>query len=58
MVVGGGEGGVRVLGGVLEKNRVKIVFFMMRTVFIICRSRLASPLSRSPLFALSVTIRA
>jgi len=42
VVVGGGEGGVRVWVAFGEKERVKIVFFTQKNVFIICKSRLAS----------------
>ena len=42
VVVGGGEGGVRVWVAFGEEERVKIVFFTLKNVFIICRSHLAS----------------
>ena len=42
MVMGGEEGGVRVWVVFGEEERVKIMFFTMKNVFIICRSRLVS----------------
>ena len=42
VVVGGGEGGVRVWVAFGEEERVKIMFFTLKNVFIICRSCLAS----------------
>ena len=42
VVIGGGEGGVKVWVAFGEDERVKIVFSMLKNIFIICRSRLAS----------------
>ena len=42
VVMGGGEGGVRIWVAFGEEERAKIVFFTLKNVFIICRSRLES----------------
>ena len=42
VVVGGGEGGGRVWVVFGEEERGKIMFFMLKNIFIICKSRLAS----------------
>ena len=42
VVVGGGGGVSRVVGQSFERERREIVFFRLKNIFIICRSRLTS----------------